>query len=1058
MVIWLKGTFNAFKLFVKQSGTNTAFTFLFYSLVLVINYYFSQDLKLHSFPGRMIGMATLEGNDVNSRISLFYACLAVLFLSYTGFNLFAYFLFQKKPALLFSIETKMINYSSLAGIFILLFRVFDIKIYETTEIIYFIHKFILAGIILKFFFPKNKLSTSYYALILCLSASLYFLVSDLLIVSGAQKPPDFYLLSFSVACILLLGLHFFLKTTRQTAPTETLRRVSYTLLPLVFLPFVSVLKDEIILILRANSIVVENRLPVYMMLLSVLVFFIILRSRRKQKVSALTEKSLISHSYFPWFIFSVVTYLFYSPSIDYYEELFEMGNVYLPIMEFMRFGVIPPIEKLSTHLLSDFFWGGIYTCFNGLKNGEVSIYDFMILSVSSLLYYFVVYFISRNPYIALFSVLLYPFSEAMMGSGFCMSVLGIFALNKLLIDKQSLKNYILLFLTFSFLLLWRIDLAYTCFMAIPLVILYYMVTDSRFKINFRLLLKGLAYVSSGLLLVLAFVSLYRHVNLFERALYVLNYCMSAQSYGQTTLDYLSETKHKMHLFVFPAVVCILLIALTIRFKSLNSTKGQRLAFLTLIFISFFYLINFNRGLARHTLGEGTDGANSSFVYLILACTPFVLLKKQSPVFKFSIFFVISFFTVLNFKIPDPKDSKGLFELLQAKLKTTPLENPLTLARIKNIPPDSGEMCRPFVNFVKKHIPDNQTFIDFGCKPVLYFFTEKETPSWVYQNPLCLHNDYLQKKFIDDLADYNTPYLLFGSNPETFDEVDGVPDFLRHYRLAEYFYNHYSPYVLLGKFCMWKSNTVKDINKKDTLYTYTNADSLSKEASVTSPLITTKATKNYLIKIVSRINHIPYLKILSGKDSLTLSSKKISDTVVYIPVPSDLNNFRLSLNNSNGGVLSLRLVEYDYMPDFYSEQTLTCNFRKLPYVWGQFDKTLPREQVLYSKKIIENKGNNPNEVFDIPASLDKTSGNTVIVTCRNTNKTPKKLYLEFGNSGEKNHSRIYFDVQPSPQTLRYAVRVSCLYKWSAGRVNRLRVSSDEPANDVELTQLEVTKGI
>lgn len=1057
MVIWLKGTFNAFKLFVKQSGTNTAFTFLFYALVLVINCYFSQDLKLHSFPGRMIGMATLESNDVNARISLFYTCLALLFLSYTAFNLFAYFLFRKNPALLFSIEVKMINYSSLAGVFILLFRVFDIKIYETTEIVYFIHKFVLAGIILKFFFPKSKLSTAYYVLILCLSASIYFLISDLLIVSGAQKYPDFYLLSFSVACILLLGLHFFLKTTKQSAPAETLRRVSYVLLPLVFLPFISVLKDEIVLILRANSFTQESRLPIFIGLLSILGFFIFLRLRRKRVVTSLTEKSLIAHSYFPWFIFSVVTYLFYSPSIDYYEELFEMGNVYLPIMEFMRFGVIPPIEKLSTHLLSDFFWGGIYTCFNGLKNGEVSIYDFMILPVSSILYYFVVYFISRNPYIALFSILLYPFSEAMMGSGFCMSVLGIFVLNKLLIDKQSLKNYILLFLVFSFLLLWRIDLAYTCFMAIPLVILYYIFTDSRFKINFKLLFTGLAYVSLGLLIILAFVSVYRHVNLFERAVYVLNYCMSAQSYGQTTLDYLSETKHKMHLFVFPAVVCIFLIALTLRFKSLNSTKGQRLAFLTLIFISFFYLINFNRGLARHTLGEGTDGANSSFVYLILACAPFVFLKKQSPVFKFCVFFLISFFTVLNFKIPDPKDSRGVFELLQAKLKTTPLENPLTLQRIKNIPADSGEMCRPFVDFVKKHIPDNQTYIDFGCKPVLYFFTEKETPSWVYQNPLCLHNDYLQKKFIDDLADYNTPYLLFGSNPESFDEVDGVPDFLRHYRLAEYFYKHYSPYVLLGKFCMWKSNAVKDINTKDTLYNYSNADSLPKEAMVTSPLITTKSNKNYLLKIVSRINHIPYLKILSGKDSLAPSFKKISDTVMYIPLPLDLKKFRLSLNNRNGGVLTMCLVEYDYMPDFYSEQVLSCNFKRLPYVWGQFDKTLPSESVLYSQKRIENKGSSINEVFDIPASLDKSSGNTVIVTCRNTTKTPKKLYLDFGNSGEKNHSRIYFDVQPSTQPLRYAIRVSSLYKWSASRINRLRVSSDEPTHNVELIRLEVTKG-
>ena len=81
-----------------------------------------------------------------------------------------------------------------------------------------------------------------------------------------------------------------------------------------------------------------------------------------------------------------------------------------------------------------------------------------------------------------------------------------------------------------------------------------------------------------------------------------------------------------------------------------------------------------------------------------------------------------------------------------------------------------------ISFFKTELKGKETFIDFANMPMLYFFTQKQTPSSFYQNPMTLHNDFLQTNFIENLGHYQTPFLLFGKvNEDFFDNVDGVPN-------------------------------------------------------------------------------------------------------------------------------------------------------------------------------------------------------------------------------------------------------------------------------------------
>lgn len=1058
MPIRLSSTFQSFKLFVGQTANSILFTSLFYSIWVVISYISSLDFSLHSFPGRMIGIATLEAFDVGARVSSFYKLIGFFFGSYFLLNLVGYFIYSKRSALLFCLETKIVNYSSLVGVFLFLFQAFDFNVSEGLEIVYFIHKFMLAAILLKILFKKANPSVYHYSFVLCIAVSLYFLLADFMLLSRSAKNLDFYIPTFLFACILLIVVLFYLNKAERTDKYQRLNRVAYALLPLVFLPLISVLKDEIVLILKTNKFLVESRWPVFTMLLALLLLFIFLRFLRSRHIKPATEQKQISRSYFPWLIFSLISYIYYSLQTDYSEELFEMGNVYLPIMEFMKYGVVAPLEKLNAHLLSDYFFGAIYTLFSGLKDGEVTLYDFMLLPVSYLLYYYLMLFLTRNPFISLFSVLLFPFASAIMLDGFCLSVLGIVALEKVLIREQSFKSYITFLVLSVFLIVWRFDMASTFIVLIPVLFLYYTLVDPRYKINYANLLKSSAVVGLSGILIIAGISIYRHFNPIEKLVNMYNYCMSTQSYGYPEIGSMNSDAFKMHYFVFPIAVCILVIVLALRFKSLNKSKNQRLAYLSLVFLCIFYFINFNRGLVRHGLVEGTDAFTSSFIYIIIACAPFILLKKQNQVVKFCVFCLISFFAIVSFKIPDQIDSKSLFDLLQIKLKNQVHENPLELnGRLKNIPADSGEVHRPIVTFIKKHVPEKETFIDFACKPVLYYYAGKETPSWVYQNALCLHNDFLQKNFIEELTDYKTPYLLYSYNPETFDQVDQVPDFLRHYRLAEYFYTYYSPYVILGKFCLWKGNSVADVNQKDTLFRFEKTGAIGDSNPILSPLIKTNPGKNYLIKIVTTAKTDFKLNIIKGHDSLSPSIKQIADTIAYVPLESSLNEFQLLIKDTKGSISHISLVQYDYMPDFYSEQFLSCDFRKLPFVWGQYDKNLPSEPVLFDKILSEKAEKDVTRTISIPQALDKTSGNTVVLSLSNSSKKTQRLYLTFGNSKERGRSKIYFNVLPSKKPQLYAIRVSCLYKWYVGKVDLIGISSDDATENVNLSKLQIRKG-
>ncbi len=1041
--------------FLKGPGKSTLLTVLFYALWIIIDRLTYAKFELTSFNNRPIGNATFEAYDIGARVSMYYSCVLIFFLSFLGFSFLGY-LIQRKSNSIFQLpEMRLINYSSLAGLSLLIFRVFDFRIFESLEIIYFLHKFALFGLLLRLFFRKTNVTIYHYAVILSLASALYFFVADVNNLLGYALYPDFYITSFIIACCLLLCLQLALKM--RVTPGKIVHMI-YVLIPLAFLPFFSILKDEIFLVLKANGKSPTGQGLIYLTLFLALVASLFFRSRKKNYFNL---KDSVAKGYFPVLIFSFVSYTLYAYCTEYYDELFESGNVYLPLMENRLFGLIPTLEKLNTHLLSDYFLNALYAAFNGLKMHEIVLYEFLILSFSYLLFYYVIYYVSRNEFLAFFSMFLFPFAEAMAPSGSFMAVLGIFALYKICLTESRFKNYLFFAVMLLLLVIWRIDLAFSCIVALPFSLFYFHLRDKSFSINWRYLGLSFLLVVGGTLLLIGALSLYRSVNFFSKFSYFLHYSMSAQSYGLRTMGWSNLPTYKMHYFIFPVLVGLVTVFLFIKYQPF--TKRLRLANLSMIYLCVFYFVSFNRGIIRHSLLESTDSFTSTVIYCILPGSVFFIFRKHSEVLKFVLFVALGFFLVINYRVPEPHNIKSPAEQLIEKLKNTTNVNLAHLkSRVLKAAPNSIAERDDFVAFIKTHTRADETYIDFSNRPMYHFFTQKETPAWFYQNPLCVRDDYLQDRFVNDLSNYKAPYLVFsGLNEQLYEWVDQVPNEVRHYRMVEYFYQHYKPYIIVDGLCLWRANEIALDNTIDTVYRAGRASYPVLDPQKWTASIKFNPQKKYLIKInyLKRPGNVD-VKAFFPTKTLVGTSYLVSDTVAYCPLKTkDLKaqSFVLEVDNGSHLISELTVMECDYTPDFSSEKFYNHRLRQLPHIWGSYDKLLPAEKVLFQASDTVHK---PGELpaFYFPEKIDKTSGNTIIVTCSNSNKGIRYLNLSFAPKKGRLFTTMSFEALPSDKPEKYAFRVSSNYKWySEPNCQGFIWADNGDMTGIRVTKIEITKG-
>jgi hypothetical protein len=256
--------------------------------------------------------------------------------------------------------------------------------------------------------------------------------------------------------------------------------------------------------------------------------------------------------------------------------------------------------------------------------------------------------------------------------------------------------------------------------------------------------------------------------------------------------------------------------------------------------------------------------------------------------------------------------------------------------------------------------------------------------------------------------------------------------------------------------VWKKKGLKDLSRIDTLFNYSQKNIGAEDNKIIRTNINFKAGKKYLLRLDIKVDNPSALKLSYKHDSIIPSLYKVNNKVGYAIIETKKwPSADLILKNDSNFCNSLTILECDYLPDFYSEKYLTYDFKKLPYIWGTYDKEQAEETILFEKKVTTEINNTLAFSLNIPNTLDKSSGNSIVVSCKNSGKKIQNLILYFGKKGEVDRSSISFSVLPSDKVENYVLRVSSIYKWLDSDVNEINFSTDADKS-ITLEKVSVTK--
>jgi hypothetical protein len=767
------------------------------------------EFLLQHFSERPISIATFEGLDIEKRVSLFYkgiAFAAVLLLLFTGVSI-------KLKKYFSTDDLSILNGTSLAGFCLLFFQLIGADLSATIHAIFALQIICLAGMISNFFekrLRENLVPTFTWSVII--AVSLFYMQWQL----GNYFFAKNYL---SLPAILVVaGAPLYILSTGRFKLNESILKASFVI---AFLPLLSFLTVELFMIFNQHEIYLSPKIFYAFGVLSLSLYgFWLFRKKTIAPVNK-TQLQILFSNHIPVLIAGISCLALYMPVVKPEIDFFEDANHVLPLHQWFAFGKMPFLDSFNSHALSDFLFGWLYAVFNGNDPMGVFVYDFIPGVLYLLVIYFFILKMTGDGFMALWLTLVFPYAGLLLPPYFNFVPLAALAFI-CIYEKQSVKNYTLFFLSLLFLILWRIDLGVSALVAGLTGLAFLVFFVPSFQTNKKNLITGLSIVLGVSMLLFLTAFIYSGNKLGIAINDVLAYTSSFQSYGINDLSYVHNMQYFVLYYVFP--VAVLLTVIYFSFLIIRKPYKQEKEYkfiLPIVFLGIFYFSNLQRGLVRHTMAEQWDTAFTSFAFLIISGIVLFHYLNKSPVTRFFVFFIACTVLISNYVFTEPGLNKNNFyhHAVSGLTKSFPLHR--EGAKMTRVKPDASNepSHAAFSAWMKENFTDSSTFLDFSNTPMLYYFANRIVPNYFLQIPHTAHNEYLQQRFLEDLNIYDIPVVVFSNVPSGFwDNLDGIPNAYRHYRIAEYIYKNYKPAFLLSNHSIWL--------KKEMSINNATADSVS----------------------------------------------------------------------------------------------------------------------------------------------------------------------------------------------------------------------------------------
>ena len=846
---------------MKESGFSQLYTLLpalfFGSL---ITYFFLNDTSfaLEQLPKIIYSQATKDGIDIGARASLIYK---IVLFGGIFTSVIWYLLNQLFPSKL-DVKREFIKkivFLSFIGITTMYCHIAHIKSFESLGIISSVLVFYLIIAIFDRFRLMNFNQDSYgenWAEKVLLSS---FLITYQLKFFGINA--TVLQLSFFLLFLVVLFLLTFLNSIANRSFRQT--NYHFPILTICFLSFFNIILFEIYSYRFYTSPHYYYAIFYFCFVLFLcgLYYFLPKQSMIFAKLNNISTLHLLSFTTLVVILFSGL----YTPFSVQITDTFELANPAVPHMRILKDGEIPLVDFMSSHMISEQFYGYIYHLFHGYGgNLDFHSYSFLYEFLFQLLVFLFLNRLFKNPILALVFVVFFPYARYFFGRDYFWSILGFYMLYELII-KQTVYTYLAWFFMTVLLICWRLDTGAAFLMASPIFIGLVLITSNQ-KIHFSPLLKALAiFISVSGLLVLIAIQLRSSTYLWDNFNNALSYVTSNQAHGTSSQSNLyNHLFYVVHLLLpFIAFVSIFTNVFILKKTDRKEDSHKYRLLLCSLFFYLIFLANFQRGVVRHNFLMEYDHMLTSTFYLafilqMIAYSP----KYLSTEFRFYAMFGGGFLIILmvkvfhlSAKIPLQNSMESIFMSRKSNIEL--------FSQRKGIVKDSVFSVNYYMDFKKfmdDNLTENQTFLDFSNNPMLYYYCQRRVPSYFCQSLQNTVTDYQQLSQIKSIDTALVPMVIYQNVPRGWgDQTDDVPSSMRQYLLAEFIYKNYEPFTILNNKSIWVTKGLR--SKIDTSFIYTQ------DTSFTLPLEIDYKNAAWLVNNYYDVEQSDYLKPIGNSKAI-----------------------------------------------------------------------------------------------------------------------------------------------------------------------------------------------
>jgi hypothetical protein len=758
------------------------------SIGLVAAYIKTVNLNMTVFYERAIGHASINGADAPMRVTAFWICLAVFILSLLLVN---FIISRTKNCL-----TLKFPEHSFASEKTLLFE-FSILLF-INELIY-LYRFV------KNTGNKNQIIT----LVIAFAAvCLHLLIS---ILRAHKNLPSETHLQSTLAFLIPIPLTYFILLFISIRHTSTIYVVSiksaviyilfylllkfllnkkiytcaaaYALIPLSFLPLAYIIANETQYTLTKHGIVINPKiiaLGFFILLYCIALFVYFLKHKNSSEELALKK---IDNIVLPVLLVTAGIFATHYQVIPPNFDLLHNGNKTLPAQQFLQFGNIPLLDIWEHQNLPILPF--LYGIINGLNFLEQNIWLDMSYMIVNIL---ICYFVLRQFMNARWAALLVLFTPIIVYANqyYMAGLLPLVYLRKMR-ERRTAFDYGVFFALGLAAFVYHSSSGFIAVIA-GLVIIAMSCSSKKNIID---AIKGVV-IAAGIPVIIYFsLVLLRGENIPDRL--ALISALSRQDILICAYSgFIGDNRTPFEILVYLGIFPMLGIAsayLALRAKDKTAENYG------IVFIAAATIICSLRALARHSLVEGLP---QDYYPLLFVLVPFVLIKykTKAKIISMLVFAVllITPYAATSYGVA----ANGIKDFTFMKFEA------------------GDERCDTFNNsaypsnlrkVLDTVLTDDQTFFETINGYLLYALMEREctflpvsTLMIQYERPQIAYIHTLEKLYKQN----KVPIIITGQSDWWGCAIDGIPSELSLFKLAEWIYAHYEPWIWVDGFHLWKA--------------------------------------------------------------------------------------------------------------------------------------------------------------------------------------------------------------------------------------------------------------